>query len=179
MTWASFSGWVIGGGGCNVAGSVDRFKVEFVSRPRRSDGSNKALGTEDMEWDYSSTQFGGKDGAPHETRTLTAIQIKSMPAATWELVREYRFGYDFSLYSDDSVCLTGPCSDTSGAYGPDPAYRKLTLTSLQVVGSDGTTALPAQRFSYYATNPLPQYVILPHSVHCRMRGLLPNALRPF
>jgi len=47
--------------------------------------------------------------------------------------------------------VTGPCSDSGGTFGPDPAYRKLTLRSLTRLGNDGTSALPSTSFSYGTT----------------------------
>jgi hypothetical protein len=111
-----------------------------------------------MEWDHASGQVGGQAGASHETRKLRAVNVWSMQAGTWELVRQYRFDYApwaSSLYSDSWVCTSGAgaCSDTGGTHAADPAYRKLTLTSVTQVGvhtlGQSAPALPAMTFTYH------------------------------
>jgi RHS repeat-associated protein len=141
----------------------NRYRVTFVSQPRRGDDSNNISGLEDMEWDFSSSQFGGQYGAPHATRQLDAIQVQvnlSQPyadtPANWQVIRQYNLAYNFSLYSDASICVTGPCTESSGTYGADPNYRKLTLLSVQRVGKDGTlfpsNTTPIKTSFTYETN---------------------------
>ncbi len=145
VIWPTAIEW---GGRFNDPAAPARYRVEFISSPRRSDGSTNVAAGEDMEWDYADSQYGVQLGAPHETQKLNAIKVLSKPAAGWELIRQYNFAYDFSLYSDSYVCQVGPCSDNGGTFGPDPAYRKLTLRSITRVGKDGTSALPSLSFSY-------------------------------
>jgi hypothetical protein len=131
-------------GANQITGAIDRYRVEFFSEPRRSDGSNTVAPAEDMDWDSAATTAGGKLQAPHETRKLKWIKVWSKKATTWEQVREYRFETDFSLYSDAYLCtgssgVGGPCHYQTGTgFTADPTYRKLTLLSIQEVGKDGT-----------------------------------------
>jgi RHS repeat-associated protein len=110
----------------------DRYKVQFIS-------SNRTVDTQYTIPDY---QYGE---APHETKRLDAIKVLSRPGSSWELVRQYNFGYNSQLYSDARVCLNEPGCTTWGA---ETTYTKLSLISMQRVGKDGTTALPATTFSY-------------------------------
>lgn len=109
----------------------DRYRVAFNSTYRAND----------TQFDYAPNVIGGiNGGAPRETQQLNSIQVLSLPSGTsWQLVRQYDFAYDYSLYSDKTV---------SG--GPDTAYPKLTLTSLTRKGNDGTP-LPAMTFTYGTT----------------------------
>jgi hypothetical protein len=89
-------------------------------------------------------------GPVHETRRLDAIKVYSNQAATWQLVRQYTFTYDYSLTSDERLCLNEPTCTTWGA---NTGYLKLTLKSIQRIGAyDGSPAtlpaLPATTFTY-------------------------------
>lgn len=89
-----------------------------------------------------------------ETRQLQQIRVLSKQADTWEVVRAYRFDYNYSLYSDERVCdIT--CLDTSG-WGPATGYPKLTLTGIQRLANDASTAnptaLPKTTFTYHTTS---------------------------
>jgi len=111
-----------------------RYKVEFASQTR----------TNDTQFDFPDYTVGGP---VRETRQLNAVKVWSKRASTWELVREYRFTYDYSLLSDARRCTLADCPPGSG-WGAETGYTKLTLKSIQRVGSDGSTALPAMTFSY-------------------------------
>jgi len=119
------------GGNVNT-GEADRYRVELVSAPRSLDTA----------FDFPAHQYGGINGAPRETRCLRAIRVWSRPADAWQLVRQYDFGTDYSLFSDARV------KRPDGTYGADRRYPKLTLTSLTQRASDGITARPPQRFAY-------------------------------
>jgi len=110
------------------------YQVNFISSARTSD-----------------TQYEGADNqyvaAPHETRRLDALQVWSNPAGSWQLLRQYNLGHDYSLLSD---ALVGYGCPTGQAKCGDPNYPKLTLKSLQRIGNDGTSALPATTFAYGA-----------------------------
>jgi RHS repeat-associated protein/uncharacterized repeat protein (TIGR01451 family) len=117
--------------GANTAtGAIDRYKVEFVTSTR----------TNDTTWDGADNQYGGLNGQPRETKRLDGIRVLSMKASTWDLVRQYNLGYDYSLLADRSIGTAG-----------DPATAKLTLKSVTRVGKDGTSALPALTFVYGTT----------------------------
>jgi hypothetical protein len=157
----------------NVPTSTDRYRLDFRASLRSSSG-DAANPAQDMEWDWSTNQFGDQTKAPHDSQKLDALQLFSQPSSgAWQLVREYRFAYDFSLYSDGWTCSGGngagePCNDATGTgFRADPSYRKLTLKSVTPVGRYDTTpgsalppltnvpTLPALTFSYHVTSPLP------------------------
>ncbi|HEX2912230.1 MAG TPA: RHS repeat-associated core domain-containing protein [Chloroflexia bacterium] len=126
--WPASITW---GGNINT-GAADRFMVNFVSSAR----------TNDTSYDSASAVDYQEFGSYRETRELDAIQVMSMQASSWELVRQYNLGYDYSLTSDN-------VTNTNGTWAPT-GYPKLTLKSVQRIGNDGTTALPATTFSYGA-----------------------------
>jgi RHS repeat-associated protein len=118
----------------------DRYKVQFISSNR----------TVDTQYTIPEYQYGQ---APHETQRLDAIKVLSRQASSWEVVRQYNLGYDSQLYSDARICLNEP---TCSTWGPETAYTKLSLISLQRIGKyDGTPsslpALPATTFEYANT----------------------------
>ena len=80
------------------------------------------------------------NGTPRTTKRIYAIQVQSDSGSGWQLIRQYTLGQNYSLYSDARTCPS--------TCGPDTTHRKLTLTSIQLVGKDGTTTLPATTFSY-------------------------------
>jgi RHS repeat-associated protein/uncharacterized repeat protein (TIGR01451 family) len=114
-----------------------RYQVSFVSSIRSSDNL----------WEGASNQYGGVNGQPRQTRRLDAIKVWSKQASTWELVSQYNLSYDYSLRSD---ALLGTGCPSGMAKCPDNAYPRLTLKSIQQVGKDGTSALPATTFTYGA-----------------------------
>jgi hypothetical protein len=81
----------------------------------------------------STTRYPGQF---QQNTKLDWIGVYMNVSGSWQLVRKYQLGYDYSTYDDD-------LSD-----GVEQA--KLTLTSLQQCGTDGTTCLPATTFDYYA-----------------------------
>lgn len=143
--WPTSITW---GSNINVAGSTDRYKVEFgvSALPSR-------LGLEYESAD-TSVIIGGSIRAPHETKRLDSISVYSMQAATWELVRKYNLGY--AAYTGDSTdfsCPTCLLSDdnlvgANSTWAANAQYPKLTLTSIQQRGNSGTTALPPATFTY-------------------------------
>jgi hypothetical protein len=69
--------------------------------------------------------------------------VYSKPSTSWQLVRQYNLGYDYSLTPDTMTCPSS-CS------AANTAYHKLTLKSIQRVGNNGAGALPATTFGYGA-----------------------------
>ncbi|GAA5531430.1 RHS repeat-associated core domain-containing protein [Herpetosiphon gulosus] len=135
-SWPTTISW----GGNSITGAVDRYKVEFISSVRANDTA----------FDGATNQYGGVNGHPRQTRRLDALRILSMPAGTWELMRQYTLAYDYSLLSDNTVT-------TNGTYTGNTAYPKLTLKSIQRVAKDGMTVLPPMTFSYGTTRGTAQY----------------------
>jgi RHS repeat-associated protein len=109
-----------------------RYKVEFVSSARAND----------TQFEGANNQYGGINGQPRQTRQLDAIRVWSNPAGSRQLVRQYNLAYDYSLTPDQPLCPSSCNANT--------AYPKLTLKSIQRVGNDGTSALPATTFGYGA-----------------------------
>jgi len=110
-----------------VAGSQDHFRVAFnVGDPRWRQW--------DTAHDGAANQYGGPEvGAPHETRFLDDIHVDSAPdGASWRLIRQYNLLYDQTLVAD----------------APNSGYTKLSLRSVDRVGSDGLAALPRIAFGY-------------------------------
>lgn len=118
-------------GANSVTGASDRYKVEFNSSTR----------TGDLAFENASNQLGGASGAPRESRQLDTIKVYSKPSSAWELVRQYTLAYDYSTLSDASI-------KANGIGSPDTTTQKLTLKSIQRVGNNGTSALPATTFTY-------------------------------
>jgi RHS repeat-associated protein len=132
----------------SVAGSANRFKVEFVSTAR----------TMDISEDTPSNQLGS---APMEKRRLDYIKVlkqvltQSPDTWAWKLVRQYNLTYasgteppnqqTLYLLSDESIHVSPYGSND---YRPNYSYAKLTLTGIRQVGNDGTTAIPATTFTY-------------------------------
>jgi hypothetical protein len=127
----------------HVQGTVDRdawptyiswaggkYQVNLVSSARAND----------TQYEGAPNQYPNANNAPHQTRRLDAIQVWANPAGTWQLVRQYNLGYDYSLGPDVMSCPS-TCSAVTG-------YPKLTLKSIQQIGNDGTSALPATSFGY-------------------------------
>ncbi|WP_026371041.1 RHS repeat-associated core domain-containing protein [Kallotenue papyrolyticum] len=115
-----------------ATGAPARYRLEFVSTARE----------QDTAFDGADNYYGGKlNGAPRQTRRLLALRVLSNPTGSaWELVREYRLSTDYRLSPDRLV------NDQ-----PDRANPKLTLTAIQVIASDGSSALPAMTFRYGET----------------------------
>ncbi len=129
--------------GGNVAtGAPDRYKVRFDSQ-NRCDNSQYCG---DQDYDHPSNQFGGDLGQPRPTRALTAVQVFSNSSnpyqdveASFELARRYQLGYTFETHCDQTI-------QPNNQQNAD--CERLTLKSVQLVGKDGTTALPATTFTY-------------------------------
>ncbi|MFL5800699.1 MAG: polymorphic toxin-type HINT domain-containing protein [Roseiflexaceae bacterium] len=114
-----------------------RYQVNLISSARAAD----------TQFDGADNQYGGINGQPRQTRQLNAIQVWSNPAGTWQLVRQYNLGYDYSLRSD---ALIGTGCAPGQVKCPDNNYPKLTLKRIQRIGNNSTSALPATTFSYGA-----------------------------
>ncbi len=113
------------GGNINT-GSIDRYRVDFLSAPRQYDIS--------IANDTPANQLGSP---PYEYLQLNAVKVESDdPTYGWQQVRQYNFAYDYSLYSDS----------TDSNHNPNGGV-KLTLLSVQRQGSDNHL-LPATTFSY-------------------------------
>lgn len=110
-----------------------RYRVRFVSTAR----------VNDTAFDGASNQFEAWGDAPHQMRRLDSIVVESKVSSSWERVRQYDLGYDYSLGPDLMDCNPLPCV-------PDISYARLTLKSIQLKGNNGTTALPATTFGYGA-----------------------------
>jgi len=129
--------------GGNVAtGAPDRYKVRFDSW-NRCDNSQYCG---DQDFDRPSNQFGGDLGQPRPTRVLMAVQVYSNSSgpyqdveAAWELVRRYQFGYNWETHCDQTI-------QPNNQQNAD--CERLTLKSVQLLGKDGTAALPATTFAY-------------------------------
>ena len=135
--WPTTVTW--GGNPTTSPATPDRYKATFVSYPR----------TYDLDYDGAVSQYGGSTAQPHQTRRLDAVQVSSMQASAWELVRQYNLGY-VATCGQDGTCLT----QDYDAYVPGwtgysgQTYKKLTLTGTRLVGNDGTTSLPRTSFAY-------------------------------
>ncbi|HEX6290957.1 MAG TPA: hypothetical protein VFZ66_17360, partial [Herpetosiphonaceae bacterium] len=115
-----------------------RYKVEFETVSRWASPTEQV----DLQWEYPTCDTCGTQWQPftvHEAYRLNAINVLSMPPGTtgYELVRQYRLGYADSAASVRSDRSTG--------------QRVLTLASIQQVGKDGSTVLPATTFGYVPT----------------------------
>jgi RHS repeat-associated protein/uncharacterized repeat protein (TIGR01451 family) len=115
-----------------------RYKIAFQASPRW------AWPTEgvDLQWEYPTCATCGTYWSrftAHEAYRLNAINVLSMQpgAAGYELVRQYRLGYADTATSVQADRVSG--------------QRVLTLTSVQEVGKDGTSVLPATTFTYVPT----------------------------
>jgi RHS repeat-associated protein len=130
-SWPTAITW---GGHFNAAGvrdAADRYKVEFVSSVRAAD----------TQFEGAENQYGAANGTAgwghvRETRRLDLVRVLSMPASAWEVVREYQFGYDYSLLSDYSI-------NTGGVYSADAGTPKLTLKNITRVGKYDAPITPA------------------------------------
>jgi hypothetical protein len=111
----------------------DRYRAEFGSVARAID----------TQVDWPEYTVGGP---LRETRQLQAIKIWSRPNTNWELVRQYTIGLSGGLRSDNR-CGNAQCT----VWGSNESYPKLALQSIQQVGSDGSSALPASVFGYRNT----------------------------
>ena len=119
-------------------GLADRHRIAFNSAVRANDLTSGAI----------SNQYGGAAAQLQQTRQLNAIEISSLtPTNGWQLVRQYRFGYNYSLVTDRAVCWAN-CTTASATYDPATFSPKLTLEAFRVVGNNGTDALPQTIFTY-------------------------------
>ena len=125
------------------------YQVQFGSRAR-----NSTVPEDDYAHEQVDNQYGK---SPFETRILNTIEVYSNTqpsgqAAAWQLVRRYTLGHDdpiaqgvrYNLYPDAPVA-------SGSTWVKSTSYPKLALTGFQVVGSDGTTALPTTTFTYGTT----------------------------
>ncbi len=136
--WPSRVTW----GGNVTTGAPDRYKVRFDSWNRCD--NNQYCG--DQDYDHPSNQFGGDLGQPRPTRVLMAVQVYSNSSnpyqdveASWELARRYQLGYTFETHCDQTIQPNNQQNNDC---------ERLTLKSMQLLGKDGTTALPATTFAY-------------------------------
>ncbi|MBA2302111.1 MAG: hypothetical protein H0W08_05705 [Acidobacteria bacterium] len=123
--------WAFDGAG------VPRYRVEFVVADRAS-GYTAGV---DTRWEhayYPNASDYWQRIAPHEVYRLDQIKVLSQPpgAGVPELVRRYDLRYESAE--------TSLQTDRKEGNG----QRVLTLREVQLVGSDGTSALPAQSFTY-------------------------------
>jgi len=132
--WPTTITW--GGNPTASPATPDRYQATFVSYPR----------TYDLDYDGAASQYGGTLAQPHQTRRLDAVQVSSMQASAWELVRQYNLGY-VATCGQDGTCLT---EDYLSSFTGTPT-TKLTLTGTRLVGNDGTTSLPRTSFAYGTT----------------------------
>jgi RHS repeat-associated protein len=104
----------------------------------------------DTQWDDNPTQqYAGTNGQSRETKRLDAVQVYSMQASAWELVRQYNLGY-VGTCGTDGTCQTqdyDPYVQGWTAFS-GTVYNKLTLTGLRLIGNDGTSQLPRTSFTY-------------------------------
>jgi RHS repeat-associated protein len=136
-------------GANSVTQVPNRYVLEFASSERSMD----------TLWDEPPNNIGQ---APHETRRLDELRVYSNQTINpynsnaWELVRAYRLGYetnsanyllsDFSKQTDQYFTCPG-----GATYCGDTDYPKLTLKSIERLGKDYSTALPAITFTYNTT----------------------------
>ncbi len=115
----------------NIPGSIDRFKLHFVIG---TDGTRSStwgwIRTDNPAWPNTRARV-------RENKHLDAIEVKQDTdgdGAYETLVRKYTWQYQ---------------TDTTGM-GTSPIYPagKMTLTSFQQVGANGTATLPAMSFTY-------------------------------
>lgn len=119
---------------------TDRYRVVFGTANR----------TSDLDYDWATSQIGGVNGAPRETKLLSTIRVESKQSTAWELMRKYALTYDYSLYSDNSL-------NSGGVYSANTTYPKLTLKAIQRIGKDDATGLPETTFTYGTTRGTGQY----------------------
>jgi RHS repeat-associated protein len=120
-------------GGNPTTGAIDRFSVVFSTTTR----------TLDTQAQRAPGQYGGS----MKTQQLNSISVSSNANGTWQLISKYNLTYDWSIYSDKiENPSVGACSNNT--IGPNVCAPKLALKSIQRVGSDGTTGLPATTFTY-------------------------------
>ncbi len=122
-------------GGNAAQGVPARYQVVFDSVGRENDMS------------YDNTAQNAILGSPHETQKLLDIRVNSNStnpyvAGSWGLASKYNFAYSYGLYADDTIIIRNPLS-----FNPDYKNPKLTLLSIQRVGSDNSL-LPATTFTY-------------------------------
>ncbi|MDQ3929351.1 MAG: hypothetical protein M3328_09410, partial [Chloroflexota bacterium] len=138
VDWAVWLTAVSWGKNIPAGAGNDRHKVEFLSSSRGID----------TQFDSADNQLGP---APQEKRQLNYIKVWSnastpFSASAWQPVRQYNLVYEPDasgyLLSDNSI------DNKNGTYSANTAFPKLTLKSIQQLGSDGSTALPATTFTY-------------------------------
>lgn len=99
----------------------------------------------------------GQLGAPlvESTFVLNDVAVQTNLAGTWNTVRDYQLSY----------AQNGPATITDPVTGlQESAAGYLNLTQLQEVGDDGTSAYPAQTFSYtYVTQYYEDGTLTPYS----------------
>jgi hypothetical protein len=118
-----------------------KYRVTFVTTAR----------TVDTQYEGAPNQYPNSTAAPHETQQLNTITVESNPAGSWQLIRQYNLGYATSaatMLLSDALIGTG-CPSGQTKCG-DANYPKLTLKTIQRVGNNGTSALPATTFGYGA-----------------------------
>lgn len=122
--------WIAWGSNVNISTSVDHFQVAF--NPGLTGGR-----TIDTAHDAANVQYGGSNGAPHETAELDTIVVQTRQSSTdtWHKLRQYTLGHSGTTVRADAITASAP---------------KLTLNSVTVSGTDGT-ALPTTSFSYNTT----------------------------
>ncbi len=145
--WPTQITW--GGNPTTSPATPDRYKVTFLVPAR----------TYDTQWDDNPTrQYAGTNGQARETRRLDAVQVYSMQASTWELVRQYNLGY-VATCGQDGTCQTQDYDPYVQGWTAvsGTVYNKLTLTGVRLVGNDGTSALPRTAFTYGASRGTSDY----------------------
>lgn len=148
-----------------VTGWVDRFKVEFGASSRNIDN----------DVDHADNQLGQ---APQEKWRLDTVKVFTNQVVpfndnSWLLMRQYNLGYASdaaSMLSDKSV----ETYQGSGVWNGDSNFKKLTLTSIQVVGSDGYSALPALTFAYGSSQNTRGTTYYPNADWNRLTGVNNN-----
>jgi RHS repeat-associated protein len=129
-TWPSTITWAGG-----------KYRVTFGTSDRSSD----------TQYEGAPNQYPNSNAAPHETQQLNNIKVESNPAGSWQLIRQYNLIYETTasaMLLSDALIGTG-CPSGQTKCG-DTNYRKLTLKSIQQLGNNGTSALPATTFGYGA-----------------------------
>ncbi|MBI4790951.1 MAG: hypothetical protein HY782_28305, partial [Chloroflexi bacterium] len=84
--------------------------------------------------DHAAITTNTQCGAPMQTLRLKWINVSTSDGATMRAVRKYRLDHDYSTFP--------------GVWHGGANYGRLTLKSITQYGTDGTTALPAQVFTY-------------------------------
>lgn len=127
-----------------------RYRVHFSVAARES---------LDSQFEFAENQIGDGNGAPHQTKKLSSIEVLSNTSnpyqdvsSAWQVIRQYAFTYDDSLTPDMPHC-TANCSGGTPTYAPNTDYRKLTLRTITRIGAyDGSPqslpALPPTTFTY-------------------------------